>query len=99
MHTEQEKKSAGGARKLGGRTLASHSMSPPEDARKPPHHRPEHRRPRPRPLLDELTVALDAFFLEHHECGGVVENIVDEELETISLICRRCGASVVLPLS
>jgi hypothetical protein len=43
--------------------------------------------------------ARHAFFLEHHSCGRVVEDIVDEELETISLICRRCDASVMLRLS
>jgi hypothetical protein len=59
----------------------------------------EHRPARGRRPLDHLTAALDAFFLEHHECGGVVENIVDEELEMMSLICRRCGRSVVLPMS
>ncbi len=44
-------------------------------------------------------MALDAFFLELHLYGRVVEVIVDEELETISLICRRCDTSVVLPMS
>jgi hypothetical protein len=29
----------------------------------------------------------------------VVEDIVDEELETISLICHRCDTSVMLPMS
>jgi hypothetical protein len=61
--------------------------------------KPEHRPPRSRRPIDDLSVALDAFFLEHHECGRVVEDIVDEELETISLICHRCDTSVVLPLS
>jgi hypothetical protein len=42
---------------------------------------------------------LTPFFLEHHLCGRVVEDIVDEELETISVICDRCDASLVLPLS
>jgi hypothetical protein len=74
-------------------------MSPSEDAGKTPHRPAEHRRPRSRRPLDDLTAALDAFFLEHHECGGVLENIVDEELEAISLICRRCDASVMLRLS
>jgi hypothetical protein len=69
-------------------------MSPSEGDRKPQGHRP----PRSRRPPDDLTVALDAFFLEHHLCGRVVEDIVDEELETISLICWRCDASVVLPL-
>jgi len=70
-----------------------------DDDRKPQGHRPKHVPPRSRRPLDDLTVALDAFFLEHHLCGRVVEDIVDEELETISVICHRCDTSVVLSLS
>jgi hypothetical protein len=46
--------------------------------------------------MRRLAVALDAFFLDHNECGRAVEDIVNEELETHSLICWRCGTSVVL---
>jgi hypothetical protein len=49
--------------------------------------------------VDRLTAALDAFFLAHHECGRVVEDIVDEELEVVSVICHRCGTSVVVSLT
>lgn len=59
----------------------------------------QYRPPRSLEPADALTVGLDTFFLEHHECGRVVEDIVDEELETISLICHRCDTSVLLPLA
>ncbi len=54
--------------------------------------------PRARETTDRLTVVLDAFFLRHHNCGRVVEDIVDEELETLSVICHRCDTSVVVSL-
>lgn len=57
------------------------------------------RPPRTRRSLDDLSATLDAFFLEHHECGRAVEDIVDEKLETLSLICWRCRTSVTLSLS
>ena len=54
--------------------------------------------PRLREPVDPLTVALDAFFLRHHNCGRAVEDIVDEEVETLSVICHRCDTSVVVSL-
>jgi hypothetical protein len=66
---------------------------------KPKYHDEQQRRsPRSREPVDRLTVALDAFFLRHHDCGRVVEDIVDEELETLSVICHRCDTSVVVSL-
>jgi hypothetical protein len=42
--------------------------------------------------------ALDVFFRQHRLCS-VVDSAVNDEAETISVTCRRCGASVVLPLT
>jgi len=67
--------------------------------RRKPDPEAQDRSRRQRPPADRLTVALDSFFLEHHDCGRVVENIVDEELETISVICHRCATSVVVSLA
>jgi hypothetical protein len=66
---------------------------------KPKYHDERQKRPpRSREPVDRLTVTLDAFFLRHHDCGRVVEDIVDEELETLSVICHRCDTSVVVSL-
>jgi hypothetical protein len=39
-----------------------------------------------------------AFFREHQLCG-VLQSAVDDETNTISLTCRRCDTSLVLPLA
>jgi hypothetical protein len=47
---------------------------------------------------DDLSDALNAFFLEHRLCC-VLESATDDERDIISLTCRRYGAWVVLPLA
>jgi hypothetical protein len=66
------------------------------------------REPRSRPSrTDPMADALDAFLLEHRVCGAMVPHFVSldsgvrarEDDRTFSLMCRGCGASLVLPLS
>jgi hypothetical protein len=82
------------------RVSMSRYPAPRESTVNKPKYRDEQekRSPRSSEPVDRLTVTLDAFFLRHHDCGRVVEDIVDEELETLSVICHRCDTSVVVSL-
>jgi hypothetical protein len=57
------------------------------------------RQPRQSPKNADLVYdAVEAFFREHQLCG-VLQSAVDDETHTISLTCRRCHTSLVLPLA
>ena len=45
-----------------------------------------------------MSDALVAFFNEHRLCG-VLESAIDDATNTLSLTCRYCDTSVVLPMS